>query len=193
MSHQASDDPSPPPAPPAPSPPSPSFFSSSFFSASYISAFSLLFAGGLASLLGFASLLVAGLAEAAFALPGYSYAYADAYIAAYIACSSSSIPCSNRKFAAISSFLSHAKKASAARAFEKPRLTKRSIDSISSGVTWIDPGGGRAPRPAPAPPAPPAPPPPPPPSPYIGSCPNMSDIRIPGFCCIALNIAGCVY
>lgn len=131
VGHQASDDPSPPPAAP-PSPPSPSFFSSSFFSAS---ALSLLFAAGLASLAGFASLLLAGFAspaEPAFADAGY---YADAYIAAYIYASSSSIPFSNRKFAAISSFLSQAKKASAARAFENPRPTKRSIDAISSGVT----------------------------------------------------------
>jgi hypothetical protein len=41
--------------------------------------------------------------------------------------------------------LSQAKKASAARALENPRDTKRSIDPISSGVTWIEPGGGRAP------------------------------------------------
>lgn len=133
VGHQASDDPSPPPAAP-PSPPSPSFFSSSFFSAS---ALSLLFAAGLASLelAGFGSLLLAGFAspaEPAFADAGY---YADAYIAAYIYASSSSIPFSNRKFAAISSFLSQAKKASAARAFENPRPTKRSIDAISSGVT----------------------------------------------------------
>ena len=133
VGHQASDDPSPPPAAP-PSPPSPSFFSSSFFSAS---ALSLLFAAGLASLelAGFASLLFAGFAspaEPALADAGY---YADAYIAACIYASSSSIPFSKRKFAAISSFLSQAKNASAARAFEKPRPTKRSIDAISSGVT----------------------------------------------------------
>ena len=136
MGHQASDDPSAPPPPAAPSPPpSPSFLSSSFFSAS---AFSLLFAAGLASLelAGLASLLAgfASPAEPAFALADAGY-YADAYMAACIYASSSSIPFSKRKFAAISSFLSQAKKASAARAFEKPSPTKRSIDAISSGVT----------------------------------------------------------
>ena len=135
VGHQASDDPSPPPAAP-PSPPSPSFFSSSFFSAS---ALSLLFAAGLASLelAGFGSLLLAGFASPAPAEPAFADAgyYADAYIAACIYASSSSIPFSKRKFAAISSFLSQAKKASAARAFEKPSPTKRSIDAISSGVT----------------------------------------------------------
>lgn len=88
-------------------------------------------------LAGLASLVLAGFAspaEPAFALADAGY-YVDAYIAACIYASSSSIPFSKRKFAAISSFLSQAKKASAARAFEKPSPTKRSIDAISSGVT----------------------------------------------------------
>jgi len=59
-----------------------------------------------------------------------------------VATSSSSAPASNKKFAAISSFLSQAKYASAALAFENPNETNLLIDSISSGVTWIDPGGG---------------------------------------------------
>ena len=67
--------------------------SSSFFSAS---AFSLLFAAGLASveLAGLASLVLAGFAspaEPAFALADAGY-YADAYMAACIYASSSSIP-----------------------------------------------------------------------------------------------------
>jgi len=59
-----------------------------------------------------------------------------------IAVSSSSAPASNKKFAAISTFLSHAKNASAALALGKPYETSVFIYSISSGVTYIDPGGG---------------------------------------------------
>ena len=71
--------------------------------------------------------------------------------------------------AAISSFLSQAKKASAARAFENPNETKFSIDDISSGVTYIDPGGGLLYPPAAPAPAPPGIPAPAPPIPAIGS------------------------
>jgi len=49
--------------------------------------------------------------------------------------SSSSAPASNKKFAAISTFLSQAKNASAALDFGKPYETSVLIYSISSGVT----------------------------------------------------------
>lgn len=130
-----------PPSPPAPAPPSaasPSFFSSSFFSAS-------LFAGAFAFAsppsAGFGSAAGGFVAAAGLALaedspaPAELVYYAEAFIACYIAASSSSIPYSKRKLAAISSFLSQAKKASAARAFENPRETRLLIDCISSGVT----------------------------------------------------------
>lgn len=127
------------PAPPAPAPasPSPSFLSplSSFLSAAASEALALL-----SLLFGLASLLLAP-AEAALLLPGCYWA-AEALRAACICWSSSSIPFSNRKFAAISSFLSQARYASAALLFGKPRETRRSIASISSCVTEMEPGGG---------------------------------------------------
>ena len=126
----ARDEPSPPPpaAPPSPSglSPSPSFFSalSLLLLAAFASA-APAFASAAPALASVAPALASALAgfdEVSAALePDAPDAYAaDAYIAAYIYVSSSSMPYSNKKFAAISSFLSHAKKASAARAFEKP-------------------------------------------------------------------------
>lgn len=133
-SAQARDEPSPPP--PA-APPSPSFLSPS---PSFFSALSLLLLAAFASAAPALASAAPALASAApafasapeglaSALAGFDEVYAalepedcaaEAAMAVYIYASSSSIPYSNKKFAAISSFLSHAKKASAARAFGNP-------------------------------------------------------------------------
>jgi hypothetical protein len=55
---------------------------------------------------------------------------------------SSSAPASNRKFLAIYSFLSQAKNTSATQAIDKPNETYQLIDSIASGVAYIDPNRG---------------------------------------------------
>ena len=198
-SAHAREEPSPPPpaAPPSPSflSPSPSFFSalSLLLLAAFASAAPAFALASAAPALASAAPAFASVAEGlASAFAGFDEVYAalepvayvaEALMAAYIYASSSSAPYSNKKFAAISSFLSHAKKASAARAFGNPRVTRRSIDAISSGVTYIDPGGGLLCPPAPAPPG--IPPARAPPIPAIGSCPIISCIRMPGFCYIA--------
>ena len=118
--------------PPAPSPPSafpsPSFFSAlaslllaaAFPSPAAASAFPSAGGFGFALASAPAALALASPAGGFCAAAGCCYCYVDALIASCMALSSSSMPCSKRKFAAISSFLSQAKKASAARAFEKP-------------------------------------------------------------------------